>query len=172
GTYVYLETVGGGHGARAVADGMDGAHVHITNSLNMPVEAVEAAYPLRVERYELIPDSGGDGEFRGGLGIAREVRALAGETTFSARADSFVTAPNGADGGLPGSHCRVIHNPGTADETVLDPKLPLLNLSPGDVVRLETPGGAGYGSPEARAPTRREADRLDGKTGRRESGAG
>ena len=163
GTYVYLETVGGGHGARRDADGMDGAHVHITNSLNMPVEAVETEYPLRVEAYEFIAGSGGDGEHRGGLGIAREVRILADGTAFSARADSFVTAASGAAGGEPGSHCRVVLNPGGSSEQVLDPKQRLLSLNAGDVVRMETPGGAGFGLPRDRAASDRTRDVEDEK---------
>src|SRR5262249_42046859 len=73
--YVYLETIGGGSGARATKDGLDGVHVHITNTSNLPVEALEAEYPLMVERYALVEDSGGSGTWRGALGIVREIRA-------------------------------------------------------------------------------------------------
>ncbi len=76
GQYVYLETIGGGNGALAGLDGMDGAHCHITNSLNTPAEAVENDYPLRVIEYALVEGSGGAGAFRGGLGLAREIEAV------------------------------------------------------------------------------------------------
>lgn len=161
--YVYLETVGGGIGADGRRDGMDGAHVHITNSLNMPIEAVELDYPLQVDEYSLIPDSGGPGELRGGLGIAREVRILTDDTTFSARADGFEHVASGVRGGGPGGRCRVVRNHGTRDETVLSPKQRLLRLNPGETIRMETPGGAGVGHPSERSPSRLRSDLLDGK---------
>jgi N-methylhydantoinase B len=163
GTYVYLETIGGGNGARHDADGMDGAHCHITNSLNMPVEAVENEYPLIVEEYALVPDSGGPGRMRGGMGIAREVRALEDGTTFSARADSFLTRAEGVLGGARGGICRVVRNPGTVDEEVMPPKVRLLRLAAGERVRMETPGGGGFGPPGERLPERLAADRADGR---------
>lgn len=163
GTYVYLETIGGGNGARIDADGMDGAHCHITNSLNMPVEAVENEYPLLVEEYALVPDSGGPGRTRGGMGIAREVRVIEDGTTFSARADSFLTRAEGLLGGGPGGICRVVRNPGTPDEEVMPPKVRLLRLGAGERIRMETPGGGGFGPPEDRPPERLAADRADGR---------
>jgi N-methylhydantoinase B len=72
--YAYLETIGGGMGARPTKDGLDGVQTHMSNTSNLPVEALETEYPLRVERYELIPDSGGMGTYRGGLGLRREYR--------------------------------------------------------------------------------------------------
>jgi N-methylhydantoinase B len=162
-SFVYLETIGGGNGAGGDADGMDGAHVHVTNSLNMPVEAVEIEYPLRVEEYSLIPDSGGAGEFRGGMGIAREVRALRDDTTFTARADSFDTCAQGAFGGQSGSNARVVLNRGTDREQVVEPRQASLPLAAGDTVRMETPGGAGFGVPEDRSEVKRQADLDDGK---------
>jgi N-methylhydantoinase B len=161
--YVYLETVGGGNGARQNSDGMDGAHVHITNSLNMPIEAVELEFPLRVEEYALVPDSGGAGAQRGGLGIAREVRILDEDTVFSARADSFLTRAEGVQGGLPGSHARVVLNRGSNREQVVEPKQSGLRLTAGDTVRVETPGGAGLGQPASRNLEALAADVADGK---------
>ena len=162
-TYVYLETVGGGNGALGDQDGMDGAHVHVTNSLNMPVEAVEIEYPLRVEEYTLICDSVGAGRHRGGLGIAREVRILQDSTSFSARADSFITRAEGAAGGLPGSNARVVLNPRTNRESVVEPKQSGLILHAGDSVRMETPGGAGLGHPSTRATQDIARDLENGK---------
>jgi len=162
-TYVYLETIGGGNGARADADGMDAAHVHITNSLNMPVEAVELEYPLRIEEYALVPNSGGAGEFRGGLGIAREVRVLAGNTTFSARADSFTTSAQGIAGGAHGSNARVVLNYGTSREQILEPRQSALQVAANDTVRMETPGGAGFGDPGSRDAQAYAQDQADEK---------
>lgn len=163
GAYVYLETIGGGNGARAVADGMDGAHAHITNSLNMPIEAVENEYPLLVEEYALIPDSGGAGQYRGGMGIARSIRAIAPGTTFSARADSFITAAAGANGGAEGSHCRVIRNENSSAAEILDPKQRLLAIESGETIRMETPGGGGFGPPSSRDVVDLARDLADGK---------
>ncbi|MCB1739199.1 MAG: hydantoinase B/oxoprolinase family protein [Gammaproteobacteria bacterium] len=163
GTYVYLETVGGGIGARGSTDGMDAAHVHITNSLNMPAEAVELEYPLRVDEYALIPDSGGAGRYRGGLGIARQVRILENDTTFSGRADGFKTAGAGVQGGLPPGPCRVVRNHGTNQAQILDPKQRLLRLSAGESIRMETPGGAGLGEPAMRSAKALALDLLEEK---------
>jgi len=163
GTYVYLETVGGGNGARLGLDGMDGAHVHITNSLNMPVEAVENEYSLTVDEYTLVPDSGGAGTWRGGMGIGRQVRIVETGSTFSGRADSFKTRADGAFGGLPGSNCRVIRNNGTNRAEVLDPKQRLLVLEAGETVRMETPGAGGFGPPGDRRPLDLARDLEDGK---------
>jgi N-methylhydantoinase B len=163
GVYVYLETIGGGNGARALGDGMDGAHAHITNSLNMPIEAVENEYPLLVEEYALIADSGGAGQYRGGMGIARSIRAIAPNTTFSSRADSFITAAEGAAGGKDGSHCRVVRNEKSNAPETLDPKQRLAALDVGETVRMETPGGAGYGPPSNRIAADLARDLADGR---------
>ena len=161
--YVYLETIGGGNGARALADGMDGAHAHITNSLNMPIEAVENEYPLLVEEYALINDSGGAGQFRGGMGIARSIRAIVPGTTFSARADSFITAAAGASGGAEGSHCQVVRNEKSHTPDILDPKQRLLAIETGETIRMETPGGGGFGSPQDRDVDDLARDLADGR---------
>ena len=163
GTYVYLETIGGGNGGLSDADGMDGAHVHVTNSLNMPIEAVELEYPLRVEEYALIADSGGAGKYRGGMGIAREVRILEADTSFSVRADSFVTQAEGMEGGRRGSNARVILRRGNAPAQVLEPKLSDMKLHLGDRVRMETPGGGGFGCPSERDVRSIRADICDNK---------
>jgi N-methylhydantoinase B len=163
GAYVYLETIGGGNGARAQGDGMDGAHVHITNSLNMPIEAVENEYPLLVEEYALVEDSGGAGQYRGGMGIARSIRAIASGTTFSSRSDSFITAAEGAAGGMDGSHCRVVRNEHSNAPEVLDPKQRVTALNVGETIRMETPGGAGYGAPSDRDPADLARDLADGR---------
>jgi N-methylhydantoinase B len=100
--YVYVEAVAGGAGGGPDSDGMDGVQVHITNTSNLPVECLEHAFPLLVERYEFLPDSGGPGEFRGGLGLRRTIRVTGGEVTFSAHGDRHQFPARGAEGGLPG----------------------------------------------------------------------
>ena len=163
GTYVYLETLAGGNGAGDALDGMDGAHCHITNSLNMPAEAVEHEYPLMVEEYALVVDSGGAGRHRGGMGVARDVRILEDGTTFSGRADSYITAAEGYDGGKPGGNCRIVRNHGTNREEEMSPKQKLLTLEAGETVRMETPGGGGLGDPVTREIDELARDLEDGR---------
>src|SRR5688500_9522455 len=101
GYYVYLETLGGGSGARHDADGMDAVHVHMTNTSNLPIEALENEYPLIVDEYALVEDSGGAGRTRGGCGIARQIRAVVAGTIFSVRSDSHPAGvASGGVGGL------------------------------------------------------------------------
>ena len=100
--YSYVETYGGGQGAKYNQDGMDGVHVHMTNTRNTPVEVIENSYPLRVERYGLIPDSGGPGKYRGGTGLVREITVLGGEAVISVSTERAVFAPWGLSGGLAG----------------------------------------------------------------------
>ena len=98
---MYLETIGGGSGARATKDGLDGVHVHMTNTSNLPVEALEIEYPLTLLRYELVDGSGGAGRYRGGMGLRRVYRA---EAPCRVRVDIArrLSAPWGLFGGLPG----------------------------------------------------------------------
>lgn len=174
GTYVYLETLAGGNGARDALDGMDGAHCHITNSLNMPAEAVEHEYPLMVEEYALVVDSGGAGRHRGGMGVARDVIILEDATTFSGRADSYLTSADGYAGGKPGGNCRIVRNHGTNREEAMAPKQRLLTLVAGETVRMETPGGGGLGNPQDRNIVDLAHDLEDGRmreaTARRDYG--
>jgi len=164
GQYVYLETLGGGSGARADMDGMDAVHVHVTNTSNLPVEALEIEYPLQVDEYALVEDSGGAGEHRGGLGLARQIRAIVPGTIFSVRSDSHaVGIPSGAFGGGDGRRARLVRNPGRLDEEVLFSKVARLEMAVGDAIRIETPGGGGYGAPSGRAPEALAADLRGGK---------
>ena len=101
--YAFYETEGGGMGARAGGDGLDGVHVHMSNTLNTPAEVLETAYPLRVERYALRPDSGGAGAFRGGLGLRRDVRVRDHVARFSLLAERHESQPYGVAGGDPGA---------------------------------------------------------------------
>ena len=163
GQFVYLETVGGGAGATPRADGMDGVQVHMTNTSNLPIEALEHEYGLMIDEYALIPDSGGVGTHRGGLGIARQVRAATEGIVFSARSDGHVFPAPGLKGGREGRTARLIRNPGTDREEALSSKVAGITLSAGESVRIETPGGGGYGSPDAREPRLLAADLRGGK---------
>ena len=145
--YTLYETIGGGFGARRGKDGLDGVHCHMSNTLNTPVEALETAYPLRVERYELRPGTGGRGRWRGGHGIRRDIRVVGHKATLSLLTDRRRSRPYGLLGGGPGAPGRnvLIHN-GREKEL---PAKGVIELEPGDVVSIRTPGGGGYGPPPA-----------------------
>ena len=148
--YVYVEAVAGGGGGGPEADGLDGVQVHITNTSNLPVECLEHAFPLLVERYEFVPDSGGAGEFRGGLGLRRDIRVVGHEATFSAHGDRHEWPARGAAGGRSGACGCYIVNPGSERERRLPAKVSGVRLGTGDLLRVQTPGGGGYGAPERR----------------------
>ncbi len=167
-SFVYVEALGGGMGARADRDGMDGVQVHITNTSNLPVEAMEMEYPLRVLRHGLVPDSGGPGRFRGGLAIVKEIQALA-PVLFSAHADRHRLPPWGLMGGLPGGRGRFVLNPGTPQERVLRSKLSGLLIRRGEVLRVQTAGGGGFGPPWERDPARVAQDCVQGKVSREQA---
>jgi N-methylhydantoinase B len=169
GQFVYLETMGGGLGASAAADGMDAVQVHMTNTSNLPVEALEHEYPLVVEEYAMVENSGGAGRHRGGLGLARQIRAVADGVLFSARSDNHLIAPPGVDGGEPGRAARLILNHGKADARELSSKVAALALRPGDSTRLETAGGGGFGAPGGRSRERLADDIRSGKLSRSEA---
>jgi N-methylhydantoinase B len=136
--FTYYETLGGGQGACADADGPSGVHVAMSNTLNTPVEALELEFPLRVTRYALRRGSGGDGRHRGGDGVIRELEAQA-DMTFSLLTERRRHAPAGADGGAPGAPGRNL-----LDGEELPPKASG-SLRPGQRLRIETPGGGGFG---------------------------
>jgi N-methylhydantoinase B len=138
--FTYYETIGGGQGACPDADGPSGVHVAMSNTLNTPIEALELAYPLRVERYALRLGSGGAGRFRGGDGVVREVRVLE-PMRVSLLTQRRARAPRGARGGGDGSRGRNLLN---GEEL---PAFITTELAAGDVVRIETPGGGGWGAP-------------------------
>jgi len=136
--FAYYETLGGGQGACADADGPSGVHVAMSNTLNTPVEALELEFPLRVTRYALRRHSGGEGRHRGGDGVVRELEALA-PMRYSLLTERRRHAPPGADGGGPGARGRNL-----LDGHELPPKA-AGSLRPGQRLRIETPGGGGHG---------------------------
>jgi N-methylhydantoinase B len=136
--WTYYETIGGGQGASEKRPGPSGVHVGMSNTLNTPTEAFELEYPMRVERYELLYGSGGDGEHRGGDGIVRSVRVLE-PASLSLLTDRRRHGPSGLEGGEPG---RVGRN--LLGDEELPPKVSR-EMEAGDIVTVETPGGGGYG---------------------------
>jgi N-methylhydantoinase B len=161
--YTIYETIGGGFGGRLGMDGLDGVHSHMSNTLNTPVEALETAYPLRVERYELRPGTGGRGKWRGGLGIRRDIRVVDHKATLSLLGDRRVGRPYGLFGGEPGaSGENVLIRAHNGQEQRLPGKC-VIELQSGDVVSIRTPGGGGYGDPKEREQALIERDRQEDK---------
>lgn len=140
--FTYYETIGGGMGARPNSDGPSAVHSHMTNTLNTPVEALEYAYPLRVLRYEIRKGSGGDGKFRGGDGIVRALQVLT-DCQVTLLSERRKVPPYGLDGGEPGQTGKnlLIRD---GEEFPL-PGKGSVDLRPGDVLSILTPGGGGYG---------------------------
>lgn len=156
------ELFGGGSGGRADSDGVSGTTVNHSNGKIAPVEIIESEYPVRVRRFELIPDSGGAGQFRGGLGFVREYEMLAADLRFSLRSTKHAIVPRGIAGGLPARGGSCVAYAGTAASRELPTRYADLPVSTGDVVRLETPGGGGNGEPFRRDLTLVLDDVLDG----------
>lgn len=144
-SYAYYETIAGGMGAGARADGLSGVHVHMTNTLNTPIEALERAFPFRIRTYALRTGSGGAGRWRGGEGIVREYEVLA-PATVTMLSNRRQHAPWGAAGGADGAPGRniLVRADGTEEDL---PAQFTRRLEAGDRLRIETPGGGGYGAP-------------------------
>ena len=149
--YVYMETQGGGGGARAYKDGKDGVQVHVTNTSNLPVEALENEYPLLIERYELVPDSGGAGKWRGGLGLRRVYRPLGHTTVFSGQGERCVNQPWGLFGGKGGGLGSFWMDFDDGRRQALPTKPTTVEVPPDATVSSVTPGAGGYGPPGERS---------------------
>jgi N-methylhydantoinase B len=163
--FVYIDIQGGGAGARWCKDGRDGQDSHLARFMNTPVEAVELEFPMRIERYEFIPDTGGAGKYRGALGLRRDIRSLIDDLSFARYGDRQVFAPFGLFGGKEGGKGRFILNPDCADEQPLKSK-GLDKLKRGDLVSLRLPGAGGYGDPRERDREAVLRDVRDGKVSR------
>ncbi|MGF7161576.1 N-methylhydantoinase B [Rhodoligotrophos appendicifer] len=162
-TFVLFEYHGGGWGGTSRSDGLDATFGLMANSFDNPIEAIELRYPLMIERYEFIPDSGGGGAHRGGMGIRKDIRYLQGSGYFTNRSDGQKFPPQGVLGGGPGrpsAHALVRAN-GTVE--TLPSKITNVTISAGDLMVLETAGGGGYGDPRARDRQLVQDDLLDGK---------
>jgi N-methylhydantoinase B/oxoprolinase/acetone carboxylase alpha subunit len=142
--FAYYETAGGGMGGRPSLPGISGVHTHMSNTRNTPIEAFEQAFPLRIHTYALRQGSGGAGQFLGGEGLIREYEALV-ETSATILTERRNSQPYGAQGGAPGASGRnsILRANG---EVVPLPAKARIELHPGDRLRIETPGGGGYGA--------------------------
>jgi N-methylhydantoinase B len=159
--YVQYEIIAGGAGARAGKDGASGITVNQSNAKIAPVEIIESEFPTRLTRFELIVDSGGAGEFRGGLGIRREYLNLA-DARFSIRSMKHLIPPNGCAGGGNGRRGDLWINPDSRAAKRLPTRYADYPLRAGDIFRLDTPGGGGHGDPLARDAERVLADVREG----------
>jgi N-methylhydantoinase B len=146
GMFAYYETIGGGIGAGALGDGGHGMHAHMSNTLNTPIEALEYGYPVRVVEYRQRTDSGGAGKYKGGDGLVRSLEFLA-PVTVTVVSERRSRPAYGLNGGFPGrSGLNQVTRKGTI-ETL--PGKFTVDLDTGDRLKIETPGGGGWGSPES-----------------------
>lgn len=159
--WTFYETVGGGSGGRPSSDGVDGVHVNMTNTMNTPIEALEAYLPLRFESYQLRPDSGGPGEWRGGCGIERSWTLLGPKATLSILAERTRIPPWGLRGGGPGGLGEYMLRRSDGGLIRLPSKC-TVSLVRGDSLIIRTPGGGGYGDPIRRDPNLVLRDALNG----------
>jgi N-methylhydantoinase B len=158
--YCFLETFGGGYGARSASDGPDAVQTHGQNTENAPVEETELNYPVRVSRLSLVEDSDGPGRFRGGLGLRKDY-LFDRPTTFTVLADRTMQGPAGALGGHDGRVAEYVLLRGGQEQRL--PAKCTVELDAGDVVSYRTCGGGGYGPPEEREPARVLRDVCEGK---------
>jgi N-methylhydantoinase B len=163
--FVASELAAGGMGARPRKDGIDAIETDVSNCMNIPVESVEMSFPLRIRSAGLWTDSGGAGQFRGGLGLAKVFEATTADVMVSHRGERFASAPWGLHGGAPGrsAHAFILRKDGTREEL---PSKKMIVLHPGDQLWEYIAGGAGHGDPLDRDPGLVLADVLDGKVSR------
>ena len=158
--FLLADGLGVGYGARPKADGIDA--VYFVAQENYPVEFLEVGYPVRLRAYGIVEDSGGAGRQRGGCGVVREYEILAEEAVMAIRIDCVKNPPWGIAGGMSGGPGRAVINPGLPDERVLAPLSDGNRLRRGDILRIETGGGGGYGHPHDRTPDAVLQDVLGG----------
>jgi len=154
--FAYYETIAGGMGARPTSDGLSGIHTHMTNSLNTPIEALESAYPVRLRSYSIRRGSGGNGRFRGGDGIVREIEFLTGVRS-SILSDRRRFPPYGLAGGKPGKPGRnQLIMPAGSHRILSLPSKAVFSAPEGSILRIETPGGGGWGKQNRNKKTKRD----------------
>ena len=161
--YVYLETLGGGMGGRYSKDGKDGVQVHLTNTSNLPVEAIEMEYPLRVEEYSFVENSGGAGKYRGGLGIRRIIRPISHKCEFTGVGERFKHSPWGVFGGKSGKPGKFYLEHKNGKITKLPSKSSSIYTNESHAIIMETPGAGGYGNPKKRSKENILKDKVSGK---------
>jgi N-methylhydantoinase B len=159
--FVFLEFLFGSWGGRPLKDGVDACSSSVVNFSNNPVEIIESEYPLMIERYGYLADTGGPGKFRGGLALERQYRFLEAEGTLQLRTDRRHHLPYGLAGGRPGTPSRNVLNPATDNREL--PAKCTLTVRHGDVYRHELAGAGGWGNPFERAPERVLHDVLEEK---------
>jgi N-methylhydantoinase B len=169
--YSQYEILNGGSGARPDGDGVSAMDELVINVMNTPVEAVETEFPVRVERYELVPDSGGAGKFRGGLGLRRLWRILGEEAIVNLRTDRFKFSSPGLFGAKPARPSSATLNPESPERRALTSKVAGLRLKKDDVFCFELGGGGGWGDPRARDPELVRQDVVRGYVSERAAAA-
>lgn len=163
--YAFYETQAGGFGGRDGKDGIDGVHVHMSNTMNTPAEVLETAYPLRIRRYEYRPDSGGAGEYRGGLGLRRDIEVRGHTARFSLLADRHQHQPYGLAGGkagATGAAYRINDDESDTEPEKLNQKT-VHEIPPDTTISIRTPGAGGYGDPTSRDEEMIRRDLKQGK---------
>jgi N-methylhydantoinase B len=159
--YVSYETIKGGFGARPRKDGITGVASGISNTMNTPIEVLELSFPVRVERYAILPDSGGAGRFRGGCGVERVWRVLGGPSHASVCLERTKSAPFGLAGGGAGAPGRIVVSGPDGNERELVSKGAFTAPADGEI-RLRAPGAGGYGDPRTREAGRLREDVING----------
>lgn len=159
--WIHGEVGAGGSGARPTKDGIHCIDTDVTNCMNTPVEATEIDTPLLIRRYDLWPDSGGAGTYRGGLGYRKQFEIRDSKVTFTHRRDRHDFQPWGLAGGEPAPQCRTVIHRADGDEESL-PSQTTVSLEQGDVIDIRTTGGGGYGKPAGRDANRLAEDVEDG----------
>ena len=157
--FVFYDLILAGYGGRADSDGPEGLSP-VMNCSNIPVEVHETQTPMLVRRLELLPDTGGAGQFRGGCGLRKDVELLADEATLSLLGDRHSSEPFGVFGGRPGALAETVLNPDGNGERLASKEV--RSIKKGDVISFRTSGAGGYGNPAERAPDAIEADLADG----------
>jgi N-methylhydantoinase B len=161
GRWSFYETIGGGMGAATAVDGADGVQVHMTNTMNTPIETIENSYPIRLIKYGLRTDSGGPGKWRGGVGIERTWILIGDKASLSVLAERNKIPPWGLEGGKPGGLGEYVLMSQDGKKKRL-PSKSSSQMRSGDTLFIKTPGGGGYGNPLDRDPQLVMKDVLDG----------
>jgi N-methylhydantoinase B/oxoprolinase/acetone carboxylase alpha subunit len=162
-SFVFYESYCGGMGATQHGDGADAVSTGTSNAMNIPIEAIEIDYPIRINRYELAPDTGGAGQFRGGLGLVREYEMLAESSTINVRGDRSKFAPKGAAGGQDGAKSHYVMFDRETPEGRSVPSKFSSQIARGERLQVTTPGGGGYGPAGDRDTDALAADTRNGK---------